>query len=448
VPVVAVKRPGRAPDAPAAFLVHGSQCNKSMMLQLARYLALNGVDAYAIDLPGHGASPEPHLDARAAPVASEALEWLVRHEGLRRDRVVLVGHSYGATVLGRVALAEPSPAAAIFLGPAPAAGLTPDVPRALLVVTAEHDYDFIVGAARSIMADATGGALAEPGAWPGERGPPRAWRVAAGMGHVGLILSPRVFHEVLAWIEASTGHAAGPEKLPATRESLALLLLVPVLLTAPFLSVPVPDRPTGPRLRPFLILGCAWFGALLVIGRFVPLQVLRLREGEVLGSLLLVAGALAAALDLALCRGAHLPTPRNVANGVPVALGALAVLYLCGAGLLERDFYHVAIARERAAIVAVLAVATFPFFAFCEGLFPSRGPGRALAVGAVFAVAAVSLGLLRMGLERFGLALFLLGAGCAALGSVVARVARNAAASPVFSALVTGWILAVGFMRY
>jgi pimeloyl-ACP methyl ester carboxylesterase len=446
----AVRGLDRAPDAPVAFLVHGAQCNKSMMLQLAKYLALSGVDSYAIDLPGHGASPEPYRDERAAPVAAEALEFLVRHEGLRKDRIVLVGHSYGATVLGRVALADPSYAAAVFLGPASAPGLTPDVPRNLLVLTAEHDYDFIVSAARSIVADSTGGALSSPGSWSGGAGRARAWHIAGGLGHVSLILSERAFREVLGWIESATGQVARPDEHPTTGESVALILLVPALLAAPFLlwSAPLPARPARPKLRPYLILGVAWFAALLGIRYAIPLQFLRLREGEVLASLMLMAGALALGLDAALCRGAQWPRPRSAVRAVPAALAAVAVLYLCGALLVERELYRVAISPQRGGLVVVLAVALFPILAYCEALFPPRGAGRALAVGCVYGVAALSLGMLGARLERFGPALFVLGAACAALGSVLVRVTRNAAASPVLAALVAGWSIAVGFMRY
>jgi pimeloyl-ACP methyl ester carboxylesterase len=445
-----VRSSNRSSDAPAAFLVHGYQCNKSMMLQLAKYLALNGIDSYAIDLPGHGASPEPHVDERAPLVAAEALEYLVRHEGLREDRIVLIGHSYGANVLGRVALADPSYAASVFLGPGSTSGLTPGVPKDLFVLTAEHDYDFIVSASRSIMADATGGALAAPGIWQGGTGRARLWRIVPGLGHVGLILSQPVFREVLNWIETSTGFVARPERTPATRESLALVLLVPAALAgmAMLWSSPAPTRAAGPMLRPFLILGCAWFTALLGLRHLIPLRFLHLREGEILASLIFIAGTLAAILDGVLCRGAHLPSLRSALRGIPAALGAVALLYLCAALLIERDFYHVAISPGRGAVAVIIALAVHPFFAFCEGLFPSRGAGRAIAVGFVYGVAALSLCVLRCRLERFGPALFALGTACAVVGPVVARLAKNPAAAPAFSALTAGWILAVGFMRY
>ena len=450
VPIVSVRSSNRSSDAPAAFLVHGYQCNKSMMLQLAKYLALNGIDSYAIDLPGHGASPEPHVDERAPLVAAEALEYLVRHEGLRKDRTVLVGHSYGAMVLGRVVVADPSYAAVVFLGPGFTSGFTPSVPNALFVVTAEHDYDFVVRASRSIMADATGGALAAPGIWLGGTGRARLWRIVPGLGHVGLILSQPVFREVLNWIETSTGFVARPERTPATRESIALVLLVPAALagTALFWRSPAPTQATGPMLRPFLILGCAWFTALLGLRHFVPLRFMHLREGEILASLIFIAGALAAILDGALCRGAHLPRLRSALRGIPAALGAVALLYLCAALLIERDFYHVAISPVRGAVAMIIALAVYPFFAFCEGLFPPRGAGRAMAVGLVYGVAALSLCVLRCRMERFGPALFVLGTACAAAGPILVRIAKDRAAAPALSALTAGWILAVGFMRY
>ena len=96
----------------------------------------------------------------------------------------------------------------------------------------------------------------------------------------------------------------------------------------------------------------------------------------------------------------------------------------------------------------IIALAVYPFFAFCEGLFPPRGAGRAMAVGLVYGVAALSLCVLRCRMERFGPALFVLGTACAAAGPILVRIAKDRAAAPALSALTAGWILAVGFMRY
>lgn len=458
IPMVAVRARQHVAGAPVAFLVHGYQCNKSMMLQLAKHLALNGIDAYAIDLPGHGASGEPHSDQRAAPVAAEALEYLERRLGLPPEQVVLVGHSYGASVLGRIAPARPGHPATVFLGPGNAPGLTPETPRDLLVVTAGQDYDFVIANARAIMAEASGAGRPAPGLAAGsfERGDARRWSEVAGVGHVGLVLDPRVFHEVLDWIGRATGYRPPAERAPATAASLALALLLPAtLLAAALLSVrrggegaPPQARPRGGQWIPWLTLALGWLVGLMVPRYVVPLGFLRLQEGEVLASIMLVAGLLGAALDVAVYRGAHLPPLREALRGAPAALVAVAALYACAALLIERDFYHVTLSGPRAAIAAALAATLFPLFALVEGLAPKRGLQRAVATVLVYAVAASTLSLVGLRLERFGPALLALGLAGGGIGWAVGRVARAPGAAPVFTALLSGWIVAVGFLRY
>lgn len=78
-------------------LVHGAWngawCWAAVQAELDRL----GMPSWAIDLPGHGTSPEPladlHSDARCVTEVIERLG----------DQVVLVGHSYGGAVISQVA---------------------------------------------------------------------------------------------------------------------------------------------------------------------------------------------------------------------------------------------------------------------------------------------------------------------------------------------------------
>lgn len=78
-------------------LVHGAWngawCWAAVQAELDRL----GVPSWAVDLPGHGTSPEPladlHTDARCVAELIERLG----------DEVVLVGHSYGGAVISQVA---------------------------------------------------------------------------------------------------------------------------------------------------------------------------------------------------------------------------------------------------------------------------------------------------------------------------------------------------------
>lgn len=445
IPIIAVRAAARGADAPAAFLVHGFQCNKSMMMQLAKFLALNGVDAYAIDLPGHGASRERYDDERAALVAMEALEYLGRHEGVAKERLVLIGHSYGATVVGRVLRADAAYPAAILLGPGATPGLSPTVPRDLLVLTGGRDYDFVARYARDIIDDTTG----DPSDAALARGERRSWRVIPGVGHVGLLVSAAAYREVLGWIIPENRAATRVERAPATAETLLLAVLVPaaVALAVLLWSGPAPVSSLRPSSRGFIVLGCAWAAALLAIRYVAPLALVRLGEGEILASLILLAGLVATVLDIASSRGAHLPRLREVARGLPVALAGVATLYLCAAAFLEHDLYRLLLTPARGGIAVLLAFTLFPFFAVCEGVLPHGGWQRLVALCFLYGVVALTLSTLQIRLERFAPALFGWGVLSGALGAVVRRVSTTGSAA-AFSALTAGWILAAGFIRY
>jgi pimeloyl-ACP methyl ester carboxylesterase len=134
VPVIAVTASGLARGRPVAFLVHGFHCNKSMMVPIARFLAEHGIDAFAVDLPGHGASLEPFSDARARDAAREALATILAERGVSPERAIVIGHSYGASVLARIA-GEGAYRASVLLGPRYEGGISPTSPD-VLVLTA------------------------------------------------------------------------------------------------------------------------------------------------------------------------------------------------------------------------------------------------------------------------------------------------------------------------
>lgn len=111
-----------------AVLVHGLQCNKSMMVQLGKFLAAHGVDSYAIDLPGHGESSVPFTYERCYDAAKEATSEIIKLSGFDDKQVILVGHSFGSSVLGPVGLEHPDLAASVYIGPGEVKGLKVDAP--------------------------------------------------------------------------------------------------------------------------------------------------------------------------------------------------------------------------------------------------------------------------------------------------------------------------------
>jgi pimeloyl-ACP methyl ester carboxylesterase len=83
----------------AVVLAHGMSGNRSYMLGRAGFLARHGFDALAIDLRGHGESSGNYM----TPGYLEALDVLGAVDYLRerrdRQRIVLLGYSYGAVAV-------------------------------------------------------------------------------------------------------------------------------------------------------------------------------------------------------------------------------------------------------------------------------------------------------------------------------------------------------------
>lgn len=80
-------------DGPLVVLMHGAAMDRSVWSLQTRWLAHHGCPALAIDLPGHGASPEAQRNSIA-----EYADWAATLvEALERP-VHLVGHSMGSFI--------------------------------------------------------------------------------------------------------------------------------------------------------------------------------------------------------------------------------------------------------------------------------------------------------------------------------------------------------------
>lgn len=119
---VAVAGPGEPGAAPVVLGLHGITGSHRALAAVARHLAARDITFLAPDLRGRGASaslPGPYgLDAHVADMMA-----LLDHWGV--GRAVLAGHSMGASVLTRLAAAQPGRCAAAVLIDG---GLSPRLP--------------------------------------------------------------------------------------------------------------------------------------------------------------------------------------------------------------------------------------------------------------------------------------------------------------------------------
>jgi uncharacterized protein len=102
-------RPGRG----AVLLLHGVRGSRHAMVARALFLHRLGIATLAIDLPGHGESPAPHITfgANESHGVAAALTWLARR--CTGERIGAIGASLGAASLV-LARPDPAPAATVL----------------------------------------------------------------------------------------------------------------------------------------------------------------------------------------------------------------------------------------------------------------------------------------------------------------------------------------------
>ena len=115
---------GRAFDAekPSILFVHGAGMDHSVWTLQARYFAHHGMNALAVDLPGHGRS-----DGVALPSIESMADWVAAViSALGIESTTLVGHSMGALIcLEAASRHRDSVKRLMLLGPAPAMPVHP-----------------------------------------------------------------------------------------------------------------------------------------------------------------------------------------------------------------------------------------------------------------------------------------------------------------------------------
>ncbi len=450
-----------------AVLVHGHHCNKAMMSQLARYLASAGIDAYAIDLPGHGESKERFSTERALSAAQAAVTGIAERTGVQPEKLVLIGHSFGAIALGPTAL-QVNPLATIFIGPGRPDGLSRRSPHNVLIVTGERDYDHITRDAQTMYGDLTGVGRQPPGSVVGDFGlkDARLWTVVPGATHLSLLFSEQVHRIVAQWIGRSAQMSLAVPKshssfaaLRAAASALILSLLLARLL-ARVLPRPM-GIPAGASTRHWALPVVAALGglslAVLLTNFFLHQPFLHFEERDVLASLLALTGVLGAGL---------LKMLGVKTNWWPEAmdwvLAGAAFFFLLALGLLTIDTELYSLRADprdwgHLATFAIFAVLAIPVFVLQDALsqgveqvfrVPVSGLAYCLASLAFALAISSSLHFVDGRLHRFDAAVLGVLTYCAIVGAIFRASKRNAFAGALHSAIVIGWVVSVGFFHY
>ncbi len=407
-----------------ALLVHGLNSSKEFMQTIGMALADAGIDAYAIDLPGHG-------DSKAAFDSDETRRAVEIVLDSFRVTPIVVGHSMGASILADIAPTRRFHSM-VLLSPAPIP--VGDLGRGrLLVVTGALDPPVI----NEFIPELLGGAQGSS-----------EWWVFPAVGHSGTLFSPTRLAMVADWM----GGSAGDLRTSTRFGWLALMAAGGVLAGLGLLArprvgpAPASEPPTAPDLGRTLVSYVAAGGAAIIILRFVvPLRWLGLFTTDYLMSFVLLAG-------LACWRGRGIPSSvRGVMIGIVGAAYTIGVLAL-GVG---SHVFHMLPSGEQWARFPILAAVSLPLFLADELDLRRIAPAwkRAVMVTLTRMIlwAAVLTGVLLLNTESMFLVLI---THLAVVFWLVlwwlAGFIRNATGDPVgtalFSALVQGWVFATLFV--
>ena len=469
-PLLAIRAEQQDSPPLAAFIVHGYQCNKAMMVQLGKYLALNGINSYLIDLPGHGSS-RARFDSEACyAIVRDTIRRLVDAERLDPTRVALIGHSLGAMIVAKIGIENSDFRASVLIGPGFEPGFTHTAPANTLFVVGEGDHPFIREATRRMVRAATGkGEVAAQTLYGSFRsGNARQLVVIPGVGHVGLVYTQEVYSKTADWIFLSLldrGRPSGPHGSPsllAVSLLSAALAVAFVTLVSIWIVTVVPPHCPGPNsfvsTKPtfdLLILILAWVFSLNVLAYSVPLRFLSLEEGEVIASLLFLGGLLGMAGWLAFRRRIRILPTRQTVRVLAIAGAMFALYYFAAMLFVSQELYQMTLNVDRAWRCTVIAASIFPLFLLEEGIFRGIQGKRAGTTwrilnsfwgGTAFlSVVACSAIIRDVELARFVPLMIAVVTGLQALSCSLYEVTPTHLLTAAFQCLVIGWVLSVGF---
>jgi pimeloyl-ACP methyl ester carboxylesterase len=364
-------------------LFHGLAANKYTMRYLARSFAELGLTVYVPDLPGHGRTAGPFTPAGAEDCGRSLIRGLSARGLIVPDHTILAGHSMGGAIALRLA-PEFRPSGVIALSPAPmkpAHGVTPEKllfhnPPAILQNTLITAGQFEPKGLAANAADLVTG-ISDPAI---------AFHSLPGQSHVSVLFSPGVARMCQAWAARVLNISN-----PAQRPSLLYLgggvigFVGILLLAGPFLrelAAVAPEESIGDSQVPGTLRFLAEtvvvsLAVVFLLGRFVPLRVLGLFEGDYLASFFLLAGFVLLLLHPKLAVRKLAAKPGAL---VSAAVGAL-ILHLLVTGWFDLTVTGAWLTLQRWGRFPIFFLAAFVFLYAIEILLgPVSEPPKRLGI--------------------------------------------------------------------
>jgi pimeloyl-ACP methyl ester carboxylesterase len=186
---------GRSADRPLAIFLHGAGMDRSVWASQTRAFPPRGLDALAVDLPGHGGSAGPAL----ADIGALADWSLAAMSAAGAQRACLVGHSMGALVALEAAARAPERVARLALvGVGAKMPVHPD----LLAAAEANDHAAIDMVSLWSLGGAARGGCPTPGLW-----------MLGGTERLLELSAPGVLHADLAACNAYRGALTAAAKV-------------------------------------------------------------------------------------------------------------------------------------------------------------------------------------------------------------------------------------------
>lgn len=346
-------------DAPVAVLVHGWRCSQQMMMPLARALARNGVEVWAVDMPGHGRSPIA-LDTgcggkKRCGVATNrlftdstasVLDHLFEAEGLADRDVVLIGHSTGAVAAHDVR----GQAADSLAGRVVIEGRYKRLVRGgNRLIVGKRKY--VEKHGDGLETDVLHGSFEDRSATE---------LFTANQPHLDLIYDASVNDRILRWIGDVSGKSLGDaaESYRTRYIVWAAVLAVLGLALATLGAAYAARRGWLPRLepsghpRPGVAFTCVVFGSLVAALWAGELfrsggPLLQAQIGQILPTYLICASVCIGLPYVMLTRRPGIPQLHAVAVDLAFAAFAFAALYLTFGLAVDRYFFHLGLPAWR-----------------------------------------------------------------------------------------------------
>lgn len=433
--------PQQAQAVPGVLIAHGFAGSKQLMLGYGHVLAQAGYAVMLWDFDGHGANPTPLKRYETQCGLKVALQELQEQPEVdAKQRLALLGHSMGSSIVMTVGIRDSDRFAATIAVSPTGASVTPQAPRNLQLQAGSGEGRFVENAQRLLTQ--AGGANANLIAGTG-----RELVIVPNVEHITILFSDVSHQAALQWLDATFGRSS-PSQYRDRRigwYSLHLLgWLLGLAAVAPALASQITAATKVPAIQ-------QWAG--LIVSPFVAIAgVTLLSQHFVLDNLggVQVGGAVAVWFLIAglTWLGMLARVPRLTLRDVGLSIALFGVLWIAFGAMAQVVWLQWWLIPMRLKLWLPIAIACFPWF-LASGIVQEKvdlgkrvlwwlGQSTVLVVGFGATLYFVpQLGFIFLLLPLFPLLMGIL--------SLVAGLLNRVWVYGIGAALFFGWLLAAGF---